>query len=145
MSKELLNNLIETTIREGASDLHLLVGRHPMIRVAGALIPFVKKALLTASDLSSFTEEILSPNDRKLFLQNKELDFSYNFRDEARFRCNAYFEKGNSAIALRLIPRKVPTLEELNLPRAIHEKTAGFFSGGWPDGPRKVNHSRFPH
>ncbi|HCB35050.1 MAG: type IV pili twitching motility protein PilT [Candidatus Taylorbacteria bacterium RIFCSPHIGHO2_02_49_25] len=140
MSKELLNNLIETTIREGASDLHLLVGRHPMIRVAGALIPFVKKALLTASDLSSFTEEILSPNDRKLFLQNKELDFSYNFRDEARFRCNAYFEKGNSAIALRLIPRKVPTLEELNLPRALEQftkKRQGFFLVVGPMGHGK--------
>src|SRR3989338_7882903 len=83
MSKELINKLIKTTIREGASDLHFLVGRHPMIRVAGALIPFVKKALLTASDLSSFTEEILSPNDRGTRSDLRPLSF---FRDAPRNR-----------------------------------------------------------
>src|SRR3989344_407775 len=116
MSDELLNTLIEATIHEGASDLHLLVGRHPVIRVAGQLVPLVKQPQLTTADSNLFLDEFLSTEDKKLFLENKEMDFSYNFRDEVRFRVNAYFEKGNIAVALRLIPKHIPTLKELFLP-----------------------------
>jgi twitching motility protein PilT len=140
MSKELLVNLIETTISEGASDLHLLVGRHPVIRVSGGLVPLLKKAPLTADNLSSFIDEVLSAEDGKLFLQNKEIDFSYNFGDKARFRGNAYFEKGNIGIALRLIPRKIPSLEELNLPKTLEQftkKRQGFFLVAGPMGHGK--------
>src|SRR3989344_1725392 len=140
MSKELLTNLIETTIHEGASDLHLLVGRHPVLRVSGGITPLVKKALLTADNLSAFIEGILSSEDRRLFLQNKEIDFSYNFGDRVRFRGNAYFEKGNIGIALRLIPRKIPSLKELNLPETLGQftkKRQGFFLVVGPMGHGK--------
>ena len=140
MSKELLTNLIETTIHEGASDLHLLVGRHPVLRVSGGITPLVKKALLTADNLSAFIEGILSSEDRRLFLQNKEIDFSYNFGDRVRFRGNANFEKGNIGIALRLIPRKIPSLKELNLPETLGQftkKRQGFFLVVGPMGHGK--------
>lgn len=140
MSKELLNTLIETTTREGASDLHLLVGRHPVIRVSGELIPLVKEPLLDADHALSFLEELLSSDDKKLFLQNKEIDFSYSFKDTVRFRGNAYFEKGNIGIALRLIPRRIPSLKELNLPQALEQFTKrqqGFFLVVGPMGHGK--------
>lgn len=140
MPKELLSALIEQTIREGASDLHLLVNRHPVIRVAGALVPLVKHPILTPADIASCLEEFLSEQDNKLFLQQKEIDFSYSFKDAVRFRGNAYFEKGNAGVALRLIPTKIPSLEELRLPQMLEEftkKQQGFFLVVGPMGHGK--------
>lgn len=140
MSKELLTNLIETTIREGASDLHLLIKRHPVIRVSRELISLVKHPQLTPENMTVFLEELLPAEDKKLFLQDKEIDFSYSFRDEVRFRGNAYFEKGNIGVALRLIPKKIPSLEELHLPQALEQFTKrqqGFFLVVGPMGHGK--------
>ena len=158
MSKELLTNLIETTIREGASDLHLLIKRHPVIRVSRELISLVKHSLLTPENITVFLEELLPAEDTKLFLQNKEIDFSYSFKDQVRFRGNAYFEKGNIGISLRLIPRKIPSLEELHLPQALEQFTKrqqGFFLVVGPMGHGKsttlasliemINSSRSEH
>lgn len=141
MSKELLTNLIEATIHEGASDLHLLSGRHPVIRVSGELVSLVTQPLLVPDTVRAFLEELLSPEDKKLFLQNKEMDFSYSFGDKVRFRGNMYFEKGNIGIALRLIPRKIPSLKELNLPQALEqftERQQGFFLVVGPMGHGKT-------
>ncbi len=140
MSKELLHTLIETTIHEGASDLHLLANRHPVIRVAGQLVPLVKEPLLTREDMPGFLDEFLSVDDKKLFLGQQEIDFSYGFRDKVRFRGNAYFEKGNIGVALRLIPRHIPTLKELNLPETLEQfikKQQGFFLVVGPMGHGK--------
>src|SRR3989338_2073227 len=141
MSKELLSTLIEETIHEGASDLHLLVGRHPILRVSGDLVPLLKQPQLSAEDTTSFLDEFLSPEDVKLFLARKEIDFSYGFKDAARFRGNAYVERGNIGIALRLIPRKIPTLQELNLPAGLEQftqKQQGFFLVVGPMGHGKT-------
>ena len=158
MSKELLTNLIESTIHEGASDLHLLVNRHPVIRVSGLLVPLVKKPQLTAGDTMAFLDELLTPEDKKIFLQNQEIDFSYSFKDEVRFRGNAYFEKGHVGIALRLVPKRIPTLEELHLPKTLEQFTKrqqGFFLVVGPMGHGKsttlaclielINESRAEH
>ncbi len=140
MSKELLNTLIEATIHEGASDLHLLVSRHPVIRVAGQLVPLVKQPQLTGQDTLGFLDEFLSAEDKKLFLAEQEIDFSYSFKDEVRFRGNAYVEKGNIGIALRLIPKHIPTLAELHLPETLGQfikKQQGFFLVVGPMGHGK--------
>lgn len=140
MSKELLTELIDETIAQGASDLHLLVGRHPVIRVAGQLVPMVKRPILEKSALASFIDIFLTPEFRKLFAEKKEIDFSYAHSDVARFRGNGYFEKGNIGIALRLIPRKIPTFAELNLPETLDmftKKQQGFFLVVGPMGHGK--------
>lgn len=140
MSKELLNELIEETIREGASDLHLLVGRHPVIRVSKELIPLLKQPVLSAADTLSFIEALLPAEIRKRFSETKEADFSYPFKDKARFRGNAYIEQGRAGIALRLIPRKIPTLKELNLPEQLSgftKRRQGFFLVVGPMGHGK--------
>ena len=158
MSKELLTALIQSTIHEGASDLHLLVNRHPVIRVAGQLVPLVKEPQLSAQHTEGFLDTFLSPEDKKLFLQNKEIDFSYSFEDSVRFRGNDYFEKGNIGIALRLIPKRIPSLEELRLPETLEQftkKQQGFFLVVGPMGHGKsttlasmielINSSRSEH
>lgn len=140
MHKDFLNTLIEATIHEGSSDLHLLPGRHPVVRVSGDLVPLVKQPQLSAEDTESFLDQLISPEEKRVFFESKEIDFSYSFKNSARFRGNAYFEKGVVGIALRLIPKQIPSLKELNLPDALEQFTKrqqGFFLVVGPMGHGK--------
>ena len=86
-NNDLLEKLLETTIREQASDLHLSPGHPPLIRVAGKLIPLLKyKKIEEADFLGLMTQEQL-----KRLQQEREIDFSYNFGQTARFRVNVFF------------------------------------------------------
>ena len=138
--------------------MHLLVGRHPVIRVAGELIPLVKQPQLTGKNADAFLNGFLIPEDKQIFARDKEIDFSYSFKNKVRFRGNAYYEKGNVGLALRLIPRKIPSLQELNLPGALEQftkKQQGFFLVVGPMGHGKsttlasliemINESRSEH
>ena len=138
--KKELEDLVLTVIHEGASDLHLVVGRHPTVRVSGVLIPLVKKNVLGPDDTRGILDELLKEENRKIFLESKESDFSFSFGKEARFRGNAFFQKGTIAIALRLIPQKVKTLAELGLPpvlEAFTKRRQGFFLVVGPVGQGK--------
>lgn len=114
-----IQELLEEANKRGASDLHLVVGTQPTLRIDGELLPMREKATLTPQDLEPLVFSILTPEQKELFLTNKELDFSLptNF---ARFRVNVYFQQGGMAVAFRLIPLKVRTIEELNLPGICH-------------------------
>jgi len=136
-----LEQLILTVIKEGGSDLHISEGRHPTIRVTGALIPLLKHRVFSKEDTLGFVVELLTPENKKRFLETKEIDFSYSYKNEARFRGNGYFQQGAVGIALRLIPRKIRTLEELNLPPILAtfaEKQQGFFLVVGPVGHGKT-------
>src|SRR3990167_6747661 len=85
-----LKELILTTIKEGASDLHLTAGRHPTIRVSGSLIPLLKNPVLSAEDAEGLIFSMLGEKDEKIFKEKKEFDFSHSFEDKARFRVNAF-------------------------------------------------------
>jgi twitching motility protein PilT len=114
--------LLEETVRKGASDLHLLEGLPPTLRVDGDLLPLGAKPL-TSADLYSFLDQLL-PEDRKnMFLKEKELDFAYEFKGRARFRINLYVQRGSIAFAIRYIPYEIPKLEDLNLPPVLKELT----------------------
>src|SRR3989344_6036267 len=128
--KKQLADLTSVVVRESASDLHLSVGRNPIIRVSGFLIPLLKMPLLTEKDLDGFLDEILSPENKKTFLETKEIDFSYAFAESARFRGNGFYQRGVVGVALRLIPQEIRTLQELNLPAILEsftQKAQGFF------------------
>src|SRR3989344_2790709 len=118
--KNKLEELILTVIREGGSDLHLGTGRAPVIRVVGELIFLVKHPVFTAADTMGILSELLSKEKIEKFMENQEADFAYDFRGEARLRCNAFFQKGLINIVFRLIP-KVKTLTELHLPPILGE------------------------
>ena len=136
-----LEQLIITVTKEGGSDLHIAEGRHPTIRVTGALIPLLKHRVLSKEDTLGFVTELLTPENKKRFLETMEIDFSYNYKDQGRFRGNGYFQQGAVSIALRLIPRKIRTLEELNLPpilASFAEKQQGFFLVVGPVGHGKT-------
>ena len=118
-----LKELLNLTIEEQASDLHFSVGHPPILRISGHLVPLVKKKILTSEDLQIFVNGLMNEHQAEMFFNKKEIDFSYNFEDKARFRIAAFFQKGNISFALRLIPTKIKTIEELNLPEILHEFT----------------------
>jgi len=137
--KKELEELILNVMRQNGSDLHLGAGRVPAIRVSGELIFLIKNPVLQANDLTSFLSEMLDQKKIDKFMENQELDFSYDFRGEARLRGNAFFQKGLICITLRLVP-KVKTLEELNLPPILGDlarKKQGFFLVVGPVGQGK--------
>ena len=120
--------------------MHLVVGNHPTIRVSGELIPLAKKSLLSPEDTLGIVKELLDEENLKLFLATKEIDFSFSFGKEARFRGNAFFQKGTIACALRLIPKKIRTLQELALPPVLEmftKRKQGFFLVVGPVGQGK--------
>ena len=138
--KREFDSLIELVAKEGASDLHLTVGRHPTIRVAGDLIPIVNKPVLTAEDTLNLLSEVISHEGKEQFLKNKELDFAFSSDNKVRFRGNAFFQRGNVGAAFRLIPNKVSTLGELNLPERLADfarRKQGFFLVVGPVGQGK--------
>ncbi|MEA1929890.1 MAG: PilT/PilU family type 4a pilus ATPase [Patescibacteria group bacterium] len=153
-----LEDLIVIVAKEGASDLHLTVGRHPTIRVSGDLIPLVNKPVLTPEDAVGLVEQVLNVDNKKLFWQNKEIDFSYAAPNGVRFRGNAFFQRGFVGLALRLITGKIRTITDLNLPDKLTDfarRKQGFFLVVGPVGQGKsttlaamldmINHERSEH
>ncbi len=137
--KKEIEELIQTVIRENGSDLHLGVGRVPAIRVSGELIFLVKRNVLTKEDMLAILGEVLEKKRFDEFIENQEVDFSYDFKGEARLRGNAFFQKGFINIVFRLVP-KVKTLEELNLPQVLLDfarRKQGFFLVVGPVGHGK--------
>jgi twitching motility protein PilT len=118
-----LKELLELTVKEQASDLHISVGHPPVLRITDRLIPLLKKKKLSAKDTQGLAMALTTQEQYQMFLKEKEIDFSYNFEEKARFRVNIFFQSGNTAIALRQIPAKIRTIEELNLPPVLHEFT----------------------
>ncbi|MEK7552687.1 MAG: PilT/PilU family type 4a pilus ATPase [Patescibacteria group bacterium] len=138
--KQEIEDLFLTVSKEGGSDLHLTVGRHPTIRVSGDLIPIVKKSILTAEDTMGMVMEVLSDVNKDIFLKQKEIDFSYSVAGGIRFRCNAFYQKGFVGAAFRLIPTRVLSLPELNLPERLVDfsrRKQGFFLVVGPVGQGK--------
>jgi len=121
-----IQELLTLTIKSKASDLHLLAGLLPTLRIDGALRPLTTYPPLKAEDVEQMVYSLLTPEQKELLLSNKELDFSFGFGrsengDEGRFRINAYFEKGYLTAALRFLAPRVRTIAELNLPDVCHE------------------------
>ncbi|MFA6177296.1 MAG: PilT/PilU family type 4a pilus ATPase [Candidatus Paceibacterota bacterium] len=137
--KKALEDLILKVIHEGGSDLHLGVGRVPAIRVSGELIFLTRDPILTKEDIFGILSEILEKSKIDNFKENFEVDFSYDFRGEARLRGNAFFQKGLVNMVFRLVP-KVQTIEQLRLPPILADlarKKQGFFLVVGPVGQGK--------
>lgn len=156
--KKRLNELLLATARHGASDLHIAVGRRPLLRVDGALISLAQEKILTPEDAQGLVLALLTPEQKDKMLKLGDIDLSYSYEDKARFRVNAFFQKGFMAAALRLIPAQIQTIEELNLPPILHEFTKinqGFVIIVGPAGHGKsttvaalideINHNRMEH
>ncbi len=136
-----LKKYINVLMHEGASDLHFTVGAHPTIRASGALAPMLKEPVLEAADTKGFLHVLVTAEQEKRFLAEQEVDFAFETEDHTRFRGNAFFQRGTIAIALRLIPKKIRTLQELNIPDVLTtfaRKAQGFFLVVGPVGQGKT-------
>jgi twitching motility protein PilT len=156
--KAQLEELLELTIEEEASDLHLSFNHEPTLRVSGNLIPLAKSKKLSSEDVRGLAQVLMEDGQYQRLSEEKEIDFSYNFKDKARFRINIFFQRGEISIALRLVPTKIKTIEELNLPPILHEftkATQGFVVVAGPSSQGKsttlaalvdeINHTRTDH
>jgi twitching motility protein PilT len=135
-----IKQYLQLTADKKASDLHLVTGVSPTLRIDGELIPIPNEPVLTANDITKILPEILSSEQLERLTINKELDFSLSFSETARFRVNAYTQKGSFAIAFRLIPLEIPTIDALRLPKILHSFTTlrqGFILITGPTGHGK--------
>jgi twitching motility protein PilT len=139
-SKRELENLILTVIRENASDLHLSTGRVPHLRIMGDLVPLIKKEPLSNEEMLELISLMLTDIRKEKLFKDFEVDFSYSYGTKARFRGNAFFQRGVISVALRLIPEYVRNLTELKLPPILEtftRKKQGFFLVVGPIGQGK--------
>ena len=114
----ILRALLEATVAAGASDLHLTVGRPATARRDGVLINFEGVPVLTPDEMDRIVMSLLDERHKAELAENMQVDFSFGISGIARFRVNAYRQRGSLALALRVIPSKVRSLEDLGAPAA---------------------------
>jgi twitching motility protein PilT len=114
-------DLVFQVLQRRASDLHLTAGARPVIRTRGRLVPLEDFPVLTPTDTREIVYGILTNDQRQRLETDWQLDFAYAVPGQARFRVNAYFQRGALGAAFRLIPAKIQSLEELNLPPVLGE------------------------
>lgn len=115
-----LHQLLKAAVKQGASDLHILAGSPPVLRVDGRIVR-VKAEELSPEDSRKICYSILTDSQKARFEATKELDFSFGIKNMARFRVNLFFQRGSVSGVFRRIPLEIPELESLNLPRAVAE------------------------
>ncbi len=115
-----MNQLLLLMVKQEASDLHISSKSPPELRIDGELVP-LKSDPLTPAQTKALCMSLLSEEQRRKFEQDNEIDFSFGIENVARFRGNIYMQRGNVSGAFRLIPVKIRTFEELNLPPIMRE------------------------
>lgn len=117
-----LDQLLKETVLRNASDLHLVVGVPPVLRINGSLIQ-MQEERLTDTDLNEYVEVVLNGLDYAEYMEKGEYDCAYSVPGLGRFRINAFKQRGSSTIAIRAISTEPPTLEGLNQPQIIKDLT----------------------
>src|SRR5437016_5905772 len=118
-----IDDLLEQMVAQGASDLHISVASPPAIRVRGHIHRLEGYEPLTPDDTRQLMYRILSSEQQKQFEIKRQLDFAYSMPGLARFRVNCYMQREAVGGAFRVIPQDIKSMEELNLPAALHELT----------------------
>lgn len=118
---EIIDPFLEVLWDRRGSDLLLTTGSAPRVRVDGALRPIEGAAQLTSSTMKNIVKDILTEELLESFRRKKDVDFSFNWRDRARIRGNAFLQKGDFAVALRMIPSEIPSLKALGIPEVVQQ------------------------
>jgi twitching motility protein PilT len=111
-----VNELLKLMVSKGASDLHLTVPSRPVLRIEGVLMTQEDMPLFSAVDIESVLEQIATEEQRRIFHSEHELDFAYGVPGLARFRVNVLQQRGTMSLAFRLVPFKIPSIDEIGLP-----------------------------
>jgi twitching motility protein PilT len=116
----ILDSLFQSAAERKASDLHLVSGRRPFLRIDGKLEEMEGEPTMKSKELEKMIFEILSSEEKERFVGSHELDFSHEVKG-TRYRVNLHLEKGNIGMVARVIPAAVPTMEELDLPEIVYD------------------------
>ncbi|HEX4823174.1 MAG TPA: type IV pilus twitching motility protein PilT [Candidatus Polarisedimenticolaceae bacterium] len=116
-----INDLLKISTDRGASDLHLKVGSHPVIRVDGKLLPLTEQKRLMQEDTIAMAFSIMSARQKQKFKDNFEIDMAYSVPGLGRFRCSVFQQRGTVGLVLRVIPVKILTIRDLLLPNVLEQ------------------------
>lgn len=114
-----INDILKAATERKASDVHLKVGSHPIIRVDGVLIPLVEFKRLMQEDTIAMAFSMMSTQQKEKFKQFLEIDIAYSVPGLGRFRCNIFQQRGSVGLVLRLIPARILNIRELLLPPVL--------------------------
>ncbi len=134
-----LQNLCQLVVDRTGSDLHLAVGSNPRIRVDGRL-QTLEGLPLKDSEVRQYVLDVLNEEQQASLAKNKEVDCSFTMDNVGRFRCHVYMQRGAAAIALRLVPHRAPSFDELDLPSTLSDliqKPQGLLLVAGPTGSGK--------
>ncbi len=117
-----LKKLFKFAYERKASDLHLIVGIKPVLRINGELFEIQQLEPITQTKIKEFVNEILNKEQKERFFREKDYDLSYELKSQdCRFRINLYFESNNISLAARVIPKKIPSLEDILMPEIVYK------------------------
>jgi twitching motility protein PilT len=114
-----INELLKTAHSLNASDLHIKVGSPPILRIYGELTPLTSEKRVSQEDAMNIASAVMTPGQSEIFKKKNDIDLAYSVPGLGRFRCNIFIQRGTICIVFRIIPMKIPTIEELNLPEVI--------------------------
>jgi len=114
-----VNELLKTAHSQGASDLHIKVGSYPILRINGELSPLSTGTRLSQEDTLKIAFSVMSPGQRETFKKRNDIDLAYSVPGLGRFRCNIFIQRGTIGLVFRVIPMRIPTIEELFLPDVL--------------------------
>jgi twitching motility protein PilT len=116
-----IDDLLRCAVEKKASDLHLKVGNHPYVRIDGILVPQTDVSRVTPEEMLSMAFSMMTNRQKQKFKESAELDMAYGVAGLGRFRVNVFQQRGNVGMVLRVIPTKIRTIDELNLPRVVEK------------------------
>jgi twitching motility protein PilT len=119
-----IHDILQKVVDLQGSDIHLITGIKPCLRIDGSLLPIEEAPVLQAAQMEALLFPIMNDHQRQYVTVNKEIDFGYQFKDVGRFRVNVYYQRGELAASLRLVPARIRSIEELNLPPIFHQMTS---------------------
>ena len=114
-----IDELLKAVVDSGASDLHLKVGAYPMMRLQGLLVPASEDKRLTYEDTVEMGAAVMSAAQKQKFTDTQEVDLAYSVAGLGRFRCNVFQQRGTIGLVLRVIPMKIKSIDDLELPEVL--------------------------
>ena len=116
-----IQQMLAYVLANNASDLHLLAGVPPTVRIDGNLVAIPGEPVLNPAAIEQLIGGVIIASQKEIFTVNKEVDFSFAMEAKARFRANTYYQKSSPAASFRLIPLAIPTIDSLGLPKICHD------------------------
>jgi twitching motility protein PilT len=116
-----LKEIFKKAVTENASDVHLIVGLPPYLRINGELLEIKGEKAINEKEIEDLIYSILDPEQKKILIEQKELDLGFGSDDQTRFRINLHYEKGNLGLVARVISDTIPKMEDIGMPKIVYD------------------------